>query len=278
MAGSERAGAAAVSGPATPDAYAAIADAFDELAAAGPRRPSKGYHELITALHQSIVQPGSSVLEIGSGGGDLLAALAPAEGVGVDVSPGQVESARARHPELRFEARDGRGRRARPDVRLHRPLRPRPVRRRPRRAVRQRPAPCRRRDADRHPLVQPALAAGAAGARVAAAEVAHADPELGHPPGCRQPASAGRARAGRGDEAHPAAAADPVRVGLLQRLPREPLDHPPPVPHLLDRGPRPADRRAQGAQRLDPRSGQERGRHDRADRRGDAVARHAAAS
>ena len=107
MAGSERTGAAAVSGPPTPDAYAAIADAFDELAAAGPRRPSKGYHELITALHQSIVQPGSSVLEIGSGGGDLLAALAPAEGVGVDVSPGQVESARARHPELRFEAGTG---------------------------------------------------------------------------------------------------------------------------------------------------------------------------
>src|SRR5262245_57065290 len=51
--------------------------------------------------------PGSSVLELGSGDGDLLAALAPAKGVGVDVSAGMVEVARERHPGLRFEV--GRG-------------------------------------------------------------------------------------------------------------------------------------------------------------------------
>jgi SAM-dependent methyltransferase len=43
------------------------------------------------------------VLEIGSGGGDLLAALRPRRGVGVDVSAGMVALARERHDGLRFE-------------------------------------------------------------------------------------------------------------------------------------------------------------------------------
>jgi hypothetical protein len=47
------------------------------------------------------------VLEIGSGGGDLLAALRPSRGVGVDVSDGMVALARARHQELRFEHASG---------------------------------------------------------------------------------------------------------------------------------------------------------------------------
>jgi SAM-dependent methyltransferase len=85
--------------------YAEVARAFDELAPQHDRwsRRTRGYHDLLTAVHQSIVQPGASVLEIGSGSGDLLAALAPGEGVGVDVSPGMVELARRRHPELRLD-------------------------------------------------------------------------------------------------------------------------------------------------------------------------------
>jgi SAM-dependent methyltransferase len=85
--------------------YAEIARAFDELAGedAHWRGRTRGYHDLITAVHQSIVRPGASVLEIGSGGGDLLAALAPREGVGIDVSRNMVELARERHPHLRFE-------------------------------------------------------------------------------------------------------------------------------------------------------------------------------
>ena len=58
-------------------------------------------------MHRSIVRPGASVLEIGSGAGDPLAAVEPARGVGVDVSPGMVELARARHPGLRFEVAAG---------------------------------------------------------------------------------------------------------------------------------------------------------------------------
>jgi SAM-dependent methyltransferase len=89
--------------------YAGIVRAFDELAEhdAGWSKRTRGYHDLITAVHQSIVQPNASVLEIGSGGGDLLASLAPARGVGIDVSPKMVELARANHPDLHFEAGAG---------------------------------------------------------------------------------------------------------------------------------------------------------------------------
>ncbi|MDX6427217.1 MAG: hypothetical protein QOD52_2622 [Gaiellaceae bacterium] len=89
--------------------YAGIVRAFDELAADDARwsKRTRGYHDLITAVHQSIVQPNASVLEIGSGGGDLLASLAPGRGVGIDVSPKMVELARANHPDLRFEAGAG---------------------------------------------------------------------------------------------------------------------------------------------------------------------------
>ena len=68
---------------------------------------SRGYHELIEAVHESIVRTGASVLEIGSGNGDLLAALRPARGLGIDVSPRMVELARSRHPELEFRVEAG---------------------------------------------------------------------------------------------------------------------------------------------------------------------------
>ncbi len=46
--------------------------------------------------------PGASVLEIGCGTGDLLAALQPAEGVGVDLSSRLIERAQQKHPQLQF--------------------------------------------------------------------------------------------------------------------------------------------------------------------------------
>ena len=47
-----------------------------------------------------------SVLELGCGQGDLLAALSPSRGFGVDLSPAMLERARARHPSLTFLAAD----------------------------------------------------------------------------------------------------------------------------------------------------------------------------
>jgi SAM-dependent methyltransferase len=86
--------------------YQEMSQAFDQLAGREPRS-SRGYHELVEAVHTAIVRPGASVLEIGSGNGDLLAALRPARGLGVDVSPAMVELARSRHPGLEFRAEAG---------------------------------------------------------------------------------------------------------------------------------------------------------------------------
>jgi SAM-dependent methyltransferase len=64
------------------------------------------YHEELARLFQFSIPPGLRVLEVGSGPGDLLAALRPAHGVGIDLSPEMVQLARTRHPGLRFEQAD----------------------------------------------------------------------------------------------------------------------------------------------------------------------------
>jgi SAM-dependent methyltransferase/GT2 family glycosyltransferase len=58
------------------------------------------YYEEIERIARFFIPEGSSVLEIGCSTGDLLAALRPARGVGVDLSPRTVEIARGKHPEL----------------------------------------------------------------------------------------------------------------------------------------------------------------------------------
>ena len=85
--------------------YAALAGFFDEFAAADERwsRRNKAYHHLVKQIHRFQIPSGKRVLEIGCGGGDLLAALDPSVGVGVDVSGEMVKLARSRHPHLRFE-------------------------------------------------------------------------------------------------------------------------------------------------------------------------------
>ena len=60
-------------------------------------------------MYRFLVRPGLRVLELGCGDGDLLAALSPREGVGVDFSAAMIERARRKHPHLRFVV----GRRAR---------------------------------------------------------------------------------------------------------------------------------------------------------------------
>jgi SAM-dependent methyltransferase len=60
------------------------------------------YHRRLTQVYQSLVAPGQSVLELGCGCGDLLAALKPALGVGVDFSEEMIRTARRRHPHVRF--------------------------------------------------------------------------------------------------------------------------------------------------------------------------------
>jgi SAM-dependent methyltransferase len=66
------------------------------------RRRNSGYHRAIASLAKFYVPPGARVLEVGSGTGDLLAALQPRRGVGVDISSEMVRMARAQHPDLEF--------------------------------------------------------------------------------------------------------------------------------------------------------------------------------
>jgi len=64
------------------------------------------YYRAIERLVAFCVPPGATVLEIGCGTGDLLAALRPAEGMGIDLSPKLIERARQKHPELEFVVAD----------------------------------------------------------------------------------------------------------------------------------------------------------------------------
>jgi SAM-dependent methyltransferase len=64
------------------------------------------YHRRLTEIYQSYVAPGQSVIELGCGRGDMLAALRPAVGVGVDFSAETIRAARKRHPNLRFVQAD----------------------------------------------------------------------------------------------------------------------------------------------------------------------------
>ncbi|MBS1150998.1 MAG: Methyltransferase type 12 [Myxococcaceae bacterium] len=64
------------------------------------------YAREVRRVVSGLVVPGHRVLEIGSGLGDLLAAVRPSEGVGIDISPGMIALARSRHPELEFVCAD----------------------------------------------------------------------------------------------------------------------------------------------------------------------------
>ena len=83
-------------------AYGSLASFFDGFApmAGHWQRRNRAYHALLTRIARFHVLPGASVLEIGCGTGDLLAALQPRRGVGIDLSEGMIKLARATHPEL----------------------------------------------------------------------------------------------------------------------------------------------------------------------------------
>lgn len=66
------------------------------------RKWNKAYQQRLTKIYRSLVRPGLRVLEIGCGAGDLLAALEPSVGVGVDFSANMVAQAQQRYPHLRF--------------------------------------------------------------------------------------------------------------------------------------------------------------------------------
>ncbi|HEX4404467.1 MAG TPA: glycosyltransferase [Polyangia bacterium] len=94
--------------PSRAEALEAAWRAYYAGAAEPPRHPaarSAMQHDLESALARLIPRD-ASVLEAGSGDGDLLASLPNAVRHGVDYLPEVVAAARARHPELSFEVGD----------------------------------------------------------------------------------------------------------------------------------------------------------------------------
>ena len=65
------------------------------------------YHKRLEEIYRFLVSPGLRVLEIGCSDGNLLAALKPSRGVGVDFSSEMIRRAQERHPELEFIHADG---------------------------------------------------------------------------------------------------------------------------------------------------------------------------
>ncbi len=81
---------------------------FDALA---PKREfwrnrNSYYYDDQEKFFRFMVPEGHSILELGCGTGDLLNALKPKRGVGIDFSPAMLEIARKRYPELEFREGD----------------------------------------------------------------------------------------------------------------------------------------------------------------------------
>lgn len=80
---------------------------WDRIAVEKPRFDLSGYyHNRLITLYRSLIRPGLDVIELGCGTGDLLAAVEPRLGVGVDFSGEMIALARARHPDLDFHRED----------------------------------------------------------------------------------------------------------------------------------------------------------------------------
>src|SRR5258706_1395485 len=79
---------------------------YEQRAPLRARESGRYYQRLLQRYYAFWVPPGLRVLELGCGLGDLLAAVKPARGLGVDFSPSMSSGARQRHPGLEFQVAD----------------------------------------------------------------------------------------------------------------------------------------------------------------------------
>jgi SAM-dependent methyltransferase len=78
--------------------------AFDRLAPEMDRWTARNryYHRDLAHLHRFLIPAGARVLEVGCGTGDLLAAVQPSLGVGIDFAAALVARAQEKYPQLQF--------------------------------------------------------------------------------------------------------------------------------------------------------------------------------
>ena len=81
-----------------------IKDYFERIAPGWEHWHTKNhyYHGMVFHLIQGMVPPGSRVLELGSGTGDVLAGLKPSRGIGLNVAKKLTELALRKFPHLEF--------------------------------------------------------------------------------------------------------------------------------------------------------------------------------
>jgi len=79
---------------------------YDQRAEFRPRETQRFYQQSLRHHYGLLVPPGLRVLEMGCGLGDLLDAVKPARGVGVDFSPAMITPARRHFPDLEFQVAD----------------------------------------------------------------------------------------------------------------------------------------------------------------------------
>lgn len=70
------------------------------------RRRNSYYYKWLHRIYKFIVRPNSRVLHVGCESGDLLAAVEPAYGVGIDADPASIELAKKQFPHLKFHSTD----------------------------------------------------------------------------------------------------------------------------------------------------------------------------
>ncbi len=81
---------------------------WEAMAQKRERWPGLGvyYHRRLQEIYRAHVPAGQRVLEVGCGTGDVLAAVQPSHGVGVDLSPTTIAFAKERHSQFAFHVAD----------------------------------------------------------------------------------------------------------------------------------------------------------------------------
>ena len=81
---------------------------FDNLASERKmwKKRNRFYHKTLEKYYRFFIPENSNVLEIGSGTGELLAAVNPSSGLGIDFSEQMISVARQAYPDLKFICND----------------------------------------------------------------------------------------------------------------------------------------------------------------------------